>query len=210
MICKKEFIKIAHLDRDGHFGHRKAYILENDAQGLSRKGRKTRDELWRFLLNGPKAACLSLTTHGYPSFQIHFMNGKRYLTKVTDAWVHLEISDQSVQLFKKELSTLNASPLWILSFWMELICKKRLSVVFILFVWRYINGPVKLLSLETWPIVDFFSVTGINNGCNQFKFKLWNYPCYYSKHQHQRAGLWFISVLQKWDAVHNNIQGRRK
>ena len=45
MICKKEFIKIAHLDRDGHFGHRTAYILENDAQGLSRKGRKTRDEL---------------------------------------------------------------------------------------------------------------------------------------------------------------------
>ena len=100
--------------------------------------------------------------------------------------------------------------LWILSFLNGINLQKRLSVVFILFVWRYINGPVKLLSLETWPIVDFFSVTGINNGCNQFKFKLWNYPCYYSKHQHQRAGLWFISVLQKWDAVHNNIQGRRK
>ena len=98
---------------------------------------------------------------------------------------------------------------WILSFWMELICKKRLSVVFILFVWRYINGPVKLLSLETWPIVDFFpwraSTMGATNSSSSFETILVT-----TQSINIRAGLWFISVLQKWDAVHNNIQGRRK
>lgn len=68
-----------------------------------------------------------------------------------------------------------------------------------------INGPVELLSLET-PIVDFFpwraSTMGATNSSSSFETILL---------VTQRASAaWFISVLQKWDAVHNNIQGRRK
>ena len=76
-----------------------------------------------------------------------------------------------------------------------------------------INGPVELLSLET-PIVDFFpwraSTMGATNSSSSFETILYSLVTQKSIAGSASAAPWFISVLQKWDAVHNNIQGRRK
>ena len=65
----------------------------------------------------------------------------------------------------------------------------------------YLLKPGLLLTFFPWRA----STMGATNSSSSFETILVT-----TQSINIRAGLWFISVLQKWDAVHNNIQGRRK
>ena len=144
-----------------------------------------------------RSAWLSVNTHAYPSWQ--------KLTWIEkDVWPNsrssrafrnppLEVLDQSV--FKRVVNACSKSQQMTLK--LEYIMLLNLIVLneinlfldyqlFSSCLFDDINGPVELLSLETPHCWLLFSVTGINNGCNQFKFKLWNYPllaCYSKEHR---------------------------
>ena len=139
-----------------------------------------------------RSAWLSVNTHAYPSWQ--------KLLKWKDVWPKsrssrafrnppLEVLDQSV--FKRVVNACNKSQQqmtlkleYIMLLNLIVLNEINLFLDYQLFsscLFDDINGPVELLSLETPHCWLLFSVTGINNGCNQFKFKLWNYPPCYSK-----------------------------
>ena len=144
-----------------------------------------------------RSAWLSVNTHAYPSWQ-KLLNWK-------DVWPNsrssrafrnppLEVLDQSV--FKRVVNACNKSQQqmtlkleYIMLLNLIVLNEINLFLDYQLFsscLFDDINGPVELLSLETPHCWLLFSVTGINNGCNQFKFKLWNYPllaCYSKEHR---------------------------